>query len=171
MAKKPKSTSAHGTGARGEAQFGQGIKIIAHNRKASFLYSLSEKFEAGLVLMGSEVKSLRDGRANLSDSYIDTRRGELHLFNAHISPYPAANRFNHEPLRPRKLLLNHHEIEKITARMRERGFTVVPTKMYFKKGRAKCEIALAKGKKLHDKRESIRRKEQERVISRAVKSR
>ena len=159
---------------RGPADGGakpQGIKIIAQNRKASFLYTLSEKFEAGLVLMGSEVKSLRDGKANLSDSYVDTRRGELHLLNAHISPYPAANRFNHEPLRPRKLLLNLHEIEKIRTRMRERGFTVVPTKMYFKNGRAKCEIALAKGKKLHDKRESIRRKEQDRVISRTLRHR
>ena len=148
---------------------GEGHKIITNNRKASFLYTLSEKFEAGMVLVGSEVKSLRDGRANLSDSYVDTRHGELYLFNAHISPYTAANLFNHEPLRPRKLLLHAQEVEKLLGRMRERGFTVVPTRMYFKNGRAKCEIALAKGKKLHDKRESIKRKEQERVISRTLR--
>ncbi len=149
----------------------QGTKLITANRKAAFLYSLLEKFEAGMVLVGSEVKSLRDGKVNLGDSYVDDRRGELYLLNAHISPYPAANRFNHEPLRPRKLLLTAHEIDKIAAKMKERGLTLIPTKMYFKNGLAKCEIALAKGKKLHDKRESIKRKEQNRVISRVLKSR
>ncbi len=146
-------------------------KLIASNRKASFLYHLGEKFEAGLVLVGSEVKSLRDGKANLSDGYVDTRHGELHLFNTHIAPYAAANRFNHEPLRPRKLLLKAQEIEKIQGKMKERGFTLIPTRMYFKRGLAKCEIALAKGKKLHDKRESIRRKEQDRLIDRTLRSR
>lgn len=160
MAKKSKPNDSAATG----------LKVITVNRRASFLFTLFEKFEAGLMLTGSEVKSLRDGHANLSDGYVDQRHDELYLLNAHISPYPAANRFNHEPLRPRKLLLHQQEIGKILGKMKERGFTVVPTRMYFKKGRAKCEIALAKGKKLHDKRESIKRKEQDRIVSRSLRN-
>lgn len=146
-----------------------GIKIIAENRKAGFHYQFLEKFEAGMVLQGSEVKSLRDGKANLGDAYAVFKGGELWLYKCHISPYPPAAGLNHEPLRERKLLLNRNEIDKLLGKLEEKGLTLVPTKLYFKESRAKVELALAKGKKLFDKRESIKKKETRRTISRAMK--
>lgn len=146
-----------------------GIKIIIDNKKASFEYHFLEKFEAGIVLTGSEVKSLRDGKANLGDSYAHFKNGELFLLHCHISPYAPAAGLNHEPLRPRKLLLHAKQIEKLFGQLREKGLTLVPTKVYFKEGRVKVELALAKGKKLFDKRESIKRKEARRTMGRAMK--
>lgn len=146
------------------------MKIVADNRKAGFHYHLLEKFEAGMVLQGSEVKSLRGGRANLGDAYAMIKNGEVYLLNCHISLYPPAARQNHDPLRTRKLLLNEREIEKLTGKLQERGLTLVATKIYFNAaGHAKIELALAKGKKLFDKRESIKKKESRRTISRAMK--
>lgn len=148
-----------------------GEKLITDNRKAGFRYFFLERFEAGIMLQGSEVKSLRDGKVNLGDSYVTYHNGELFLINCHISPYPPASHLNHEPLRSRKLLLHDKEIEHLMGKMRERGLTLIPTKLYFKKGRAKCEIALAKGKKLHDQREELRKKTHLREIERAMKKR
>lgn len=122
-----------------------------------------------MVLTGSEVKSLRDGKANLSDGYVIHKNGELYLINAHISPYAPANRFNHEPLRTRKLLLHMEELERLMGKMKERGLTLIPTKIYFKRGRAKCEIALAKGKKTADRREDLKKKTHQREIERALR--
>jgi len=144
-------------------------KIITTNRKASFNYHLTERFEAGLSLVGSEVKSLRAGGANLSDSYAVIKGGEVWLIGAHISPYEAASYTGHQPKRDRKLLLHKREIVKLTVKMNERGFTLVPTKMYFKGGKAKIELALAKGKKSFDKRESIKKREVNREIARGIK--
>jgi len=123
------------------------------------------------VLLGSEVKSLREGKANLVDSYAQIRRGEVLLMHAHISPYAGANQFNHEPTRTRKLLLHGREIERLTGKTKERGFTLIPLKLYFKNGRAKVELGLARGKKLYDKRETLRRKIAEREVERSIKSR
>jgi len=144
-------------------------KLITKNRKALFNYELLEHFEAGLVLSGTEVKSLRSGRANLGDSYVVPRGEELFLVNCHISPYEPASRMNHEPLRSRKLLLQRAEINKILGRVRERGLALIPIRLYFKAGRAKVEIALAKGKKLFDKREDLRKKDHRREMERALK--
>lgn len=148
---------------------GSGIKIVATNRQAGFRYEILEHFEAGLVLQGSEVKSLRDGHANLGDSHIMHNRNELFVLNLHISPYPAANRFNHDPMRTRKLLLKENEIMHIIGRMKERGLAVIPTKIYFKKGRAKCEIAIVRGKKTIDRREDLKKKTHQREIERALR--
>ncbi len=123
------------------------------------------------MLVGSEVKSLRDGKANLVDSYARIQKGEAFLLNTHISPYPGANQFNHEPTRTRKLLLHEREIERLTGKTKERGFTLVPLKIYFKNGRAKVELGLARGKKLYDKRETLRRKVAQREVERSLKSR
>lgn len=146
------------------------MKVVVQNRKATFNYHLLEKFEAGMVLQGSEVKSLRDGRANLGDAYAVIKNGGIFLLNCHISPYPPAARQNHEPLRTRKLLLHQREIEKLTGKLQEKGLTLIPTKIYFnKEGRAKIELALAQGKKLFDKREDLKKAESRRAISRAMK--
>jgi SsrA-binding protein len=150
---------------------GAGEQSICVNRKARHNYFIEETHEAGLVLVGSEVKSLRDGKANLSDSYARIHKGEAVLINAHISPYPGANQFNHEPTRTRKLLLHHREIDRLTGKTKERGFTLIPLRMYFKKGRAKVELGLARGKKLYDKRETLRRKVAQREVERSLKSR
>lgn len=132
------------------------IKMIADNRKARFNFELLERAEAGIVLTGTEVKSLRDGKLNLGDSYcVIERPGEVFLVDAHISPYMPGNRFNVDPLRRRKLLLHKREIQKLNVKVKEKGLTLIPTRVYFKQGRVKVEIALARGKKLHDKRESI----------------
>lgn len=147
----------------------EGIKIITTNRKAHFNYEIVEKVEAGLVLQGTEVKALRDAQANLSDSYVHFRNNEAFLLNCHISPYPNAGPFNHEPLRQRKLLLNHSEIEKLESSIQEKGFTIIPLKMYFKNGRAKVELGIGRGKKLYDKRETVKRREQDREMSKAIK--
>jgi len=147
----------------------ESIKIVCTNRQANFRYELLEKYEAGMVLVGSEVKSLRDAKANIGDAYVIHKGNELVLINAHISPYPPANRFNHEPLRARKLLLHREQLERLMGKMRERGLTLIPTKIYFKGGKAKCEIALAKGKKTIDRREELRKKTHQREIERAVR--
>ena len=148
-----------------------GEKIVCVNRQARHNYLIDETFEAGLVLLGSEVKSLRDGKAHLTDSYARIQKGEAFLVNAHISPYSGANQFNHEPTRLRKLLLHAREIERLTGKTKERGLTLVPLKMYFKNGRAKVQLGLARGKKLYDKRETLRRKVADREVERSLKSR
>ncbi len=149
----------------------EGVKVIARNRKASHDYYLEDNFEAGLVLMGSEIKSVRANRVSLADGFVQERGGELWLMNIHIAVYEQASIFGHsDPLRPRKLLLRRKEIAEIISRMRERGYTVVPTMIYLQKGRAKVEIALAKGKKLYDKRDSISKRDAERQIRRALKN-
>ncbi len=135
-----------------------GVKIAATNRHAYHLYDLLEHYECGVVLTGTEVKAIREGKVNLKDAYAMIRSGEAWLLNVHISPYSHGNRANHEPTRTRKLLLNKSEIRKLVGKTTERGLTLVPTKCYFKDGRVKFEIALAKGRKLHDKREAIARK-------------
>ena len=148
-----------------------GIKIIADNRKARFDYEIIEKWEAGLVLTGSEVKSIRNGAVNLKDSYVAFRSGEAFLQNAHISEYKAGSHNNHSPERLRKLLLHRKEIHKLMGQAREKNLSCVPLKLYFKKGRIKVEIALARGKKKYDKRESIKKKEFDRQRARALKKR
>ena len=130
-----------------------GLKIISNNRKARFNYFFKEFFEAGIVLMGSEVKSLRDGKANISESYAFDVGGEIFLKNSHIPSYKESSYNNHDPKRNRKLLLNKREINKLLGRVNREGFTLIPTKLYFKKGKAKVEIAVAKGKKQYDKRQ------------------
>src|ERR1041384_3347641 len=148
-----------------------GEQVVFVNRQARHNYFIDETYEAGLVLVGSEVKSLRDGKANLVDSYGQIRHGEAFLINAHISPYAGANQFNHEPTRTRKLLLHAREIERLTGKTKERGLTLIPLKLYFKDGRAKVELGLARGKKLYDKRDTLRRKVAEREVERSLKSR
>ena len=149
----------------------QNIKIVADNRKASFLYEILEKYEAGISLFGPEIKSIKSGKVNLSDGYVVIKNGEALLLNVHISPYEKAFRENKDPLRTRVLLLHKHEILRILGKTKEKNLTVVPLKMYLKAGRAKLEIALVKGKKLYDKRASIKEKEQKREVERAVKNR
>ena len=144
---------------------------IAVNRRARHDYFIEETYEAGLVLVGSEVKSLRAGKANLKDSYARVDRGEAWLFNVHISPYNPASQFGHEPTRKRKLLLHAREIERLLGKVKERGLTLIPLRLYFKDGRAKIELGLARGKKTHDKRDSIREREAHREIDRAIKTR
>jgi SsrA-binding protein len=146
-------------------------KNICVNRRAWHDYTIEETYEAGLILQGSEVKSLRDGKANLKDSHVRISKGEAVLFNAHISPYPAANRFNHEPTRTRKLLLHKREILRLTGKVAEKGMTVIPLRLYFKNGRVKAELALARGKKLYDKREALRKKDIRRELERSLKTR
>ena len=147
------------------------IKIICKNRKARFNFEVEDTFEAGIVLMGSEVKSLRAGKANLSDSYAKFRNGEVFLIDAHISPYEQSNRMNHEPLRERKLLLHKNEIKKLVGKVTERGYSLIPLKLYFKRGKAKVQLGLAKGKKTFDKREAMKKKDQRRELERLVKYR
>lgn len=149
----------------------EGIKIIAKNKKAFFDYHIEEKLEAGIVLAGSEVKSLRDGGASLSDSYAIVKGGEVFLLHAHIAPYPPAAGLNHEPKRARKLLLHKDQILKIEARLGQGGSTVVPLMLYFKRGKAKVELGLAIGKKKYDKRAAIKKRETEREVSKAIKRR
>jgi SsrA-binding protein len=146
-------------------------KIIATNRRARFEYEVLEHFEAGIALVGPEVKSLRAGKASLTDSYAVVRRGEVLLLNLHIAPYEAATRENPEPRRERKLLLHRAEIARVSGKVRERGFTLVPLQLYFRGGRAKVELGLVRGKRSHDKRETIRRREAERELARATRGR
>jgi SsrA-binding protein len=146
-------------------------KSICKNRKAHFQYSIEETVEAGLVLTGSEVKSLRGGGANLTDSYAQVQNGELFLHKAHIAPYTFAGRENHLPERVRKLLLHRREIHRLGGRLRERGLTLVPIEMYWKGARAKVELGLARGKKLHDKREAIANREAELRVRQATRRR
>ena len=144
---------------------------VATNRQASFRYNLLEKWEAGIQLQGSEVKSLREGGVQLKDSYAELRDGEVWLQNMHIAPYKPAARENHDPERPRKLLMHRREIERLIGKTAERGLTLVPTRVYFKGPRAKVELALARGKDLKDKRRSIKDREQKREIERALSER
>jgi SsrA-binding protein len=148
------------------------VKSIATNRKASFEYFLLERFEAGLALKGSEIKSVRAGQISLSEAYVrvDDARGAF-LMEAHIAPYVQANRFNHDPKRPRRLLLQKKEIREMWDAVRQKGVTIVPIRVYLKNGRAKLEIAIAKGKKLHDKREAIARRDAEHELSRETHDR
>lgn len=145
------------------------VKVVCENRKARHDYFILETFEAGMVLTGTEVKSLRAGRGNLKESYARVENGELWLYDMHISPYEQGNRFNHEPKRPRKLLMHKGEIMRLWGRTREKGLTLVPLRCYFKDGRAKVEIALAKGKKLYDRREEIAAREAKREVERALR--
>ncbi|MCB2224748.1 MAG: SsrA-binding protein SmpB [Actinobacteria bacterium] len=146
-------------------------RAIATNRRARFDYEVLDTYEAGMVLQGSEVKSLREGRANLKDSYAIVKDGEVFLIGCHISPYPFARGGGHEPERTRKLLLHRHEIERIRAQIEERGRTVIPIRMYFKDGKAKLEIGVAKGKDRYDKRETLKRKQADREMERAMRYR
>jgi len=143
-------------------------KLIAENRRARYDYNLSDRYEAGIVLTGTEVKSLREGRASLQQAYADVRDMEVWLIGAHISEYAQGNVNNHDPDRDRKLLLHRKEIESLIGKVRERGFTLVPTRMYFKGGKAKVELALAKGKERFDKRRDIAKRESDRQIERAL---
>jgi SsrA-binding protein len=147
-----------------------GGRDITVNRRARHDFHIEENFEAGLVLTGSEVKSLRAGKVQLKDSYGRIERGEVWLFNAHISPYAASAQFGHEPTRSRKLLLNRREIEHLIGKVKERGLTLIPLRMYFKDGRAKVELGLARGKKLYDKREATKEREVKREMDRAMKA-
>lgn len=144
-----------------------GRKVVATNRQARFNYEILDTFEAGMALLGSEVKSLRAGQAQLKDSYADIRGGEVWLESAHISPYKFAEDGGHDPERPRKLLMHRREIDRLFGRIREEGLTLVPTQIYFTDGKAKIELALAKGKKQHDKRQSIVERQQKREMDRA----
>jgi SsrA-binding protein len=141
-------------------------RVSISNRRARFEYEILDSYEAGIVLKGSDVKSLRAGKANLQDSYAVVKNGEVWLVNMHISPYEQANQFNHDPVRTRKLLLNKSEIAKLHNTTNVKGLTLVPLKMYFKKGNAKVELGIARGKKLHDKRESIKERDVEREMRR-----
>jgi SsrA-binding protein len=144
---------------------------VATNRQAGFRYHLLEKFEAGMVLQGSEVKAMREGSVQLKDAYAEVRDGEVWLRNMHIAPYKPAARENHDPDRPRKLLLHRREIERLIGKTAERGLTLVPTRVYFSGPRAKVELALARGKEMHDKRRSIKERETRREIDRAMSER
>ena len=144
---------------------------VARNKPASYRYHLLERWEAGLVLQGSEVKSLRDGKAVLKDGYASVRDGEVWLHNVHIPPYAPATRDNHEPERPRKLLMHRREIERLIGKTREKGLTLVPTRLYFKGPRAKVELALARGKDVGDKRQAIKEREMKREMERAIRRR
>jgi SsrA-binding protein len=144
---------------------------VATNRQARFRYELLERWETGIALQGSEVKSLRDGKANLKDAYALVRDGEIWLHNAHIAPYAPAAGDGHEPERPRKLLMHKEEIERLIGKTQERGLTLVPTRIYFSGSRAKVELALARGKEQRDKRETIREREQSREMERALRYR
>lgn len=148
-----------------------GEKLIASNKKAFHDYFVLQKVEAGLVLQGTEVKSLRDGRANLKDAYVIFKNGEAFLFGAHVSPYSHGNRENHEPERTRKLLLHGREIEKLRSQTVEKGLSIVPLRLYFKGGKVKVEIAVVKGKKQYDKRDTERAREADREAAVAMKAR
>ena len=146
-----------------------GLKIICLNRKASFNYFFEDIFEAGIVLKGSEIKSVRDGKVNIAESYAVEKGGEIVLINSHISPYKQASYSNHNPTDDRKLLLNKKEINKLIGKMQRDGFTLVPTKMYFKRGKAKIELAVAKGKKQYDKRAVKKKRDWDRDKSRYIR--
>jgi SsrA-binding protein len=145
------------------------IKIIAQNRKARYDYFIEDELEAGLVLKGTEVKSLRLGKANLKDAYARVKDGEVYVYQMHIGPYPFAYYDNHDPLRPRKLLLHKREIKRLYSKANEKGFTLVPLKIYFKDGKVKITVALVRGKRKYDKREAIRRRDEKREMDRARK--
>jgi SsrA-binding protein len=146
------------------------MRLIAKNKKAYFNYEILESYEAGIALVGSEVKSIREGRISLKESYAEIKGGEVFLVNCHISPYEASSRFNHDPLRERKLLLHRKEIKRLTGKTQERGLTLVPTKVFMSdKGKVKVEIALAKGKRAYQKREAIRERDRDREMQAELK--
>ncbi len=147
------------------------IKVVSTNRKAKFEYFLIETFEAGVALQGSEIKSIRAGQVSLTEAYVQIDGKEAWLMSAHVSPYEQANRFNHDPLRPRKLLLHKKEIRQLWDSVRQKGMTIIPTRVYLKDGRAKVEIALARGKKSYDKREAIAKRDRERDSAREMRIR
>jgi SsrA-binding protein len=147
------------------------MKIISQNRKAYHDYHIEDTLEAGIALSGTEVKSLRDGRANLKDSYVIVKGGEAYLLNCHISPYSHGNIMNHEPLRTRKLLLHRKEIDRLRGKIEAKGYTLIPLKLYFKGSFAKVEIGLARGKKFFEKRDTIKEREARREIEKAIKTR
>lgn len=153
------------------ADSSDGYKIVADNRQARFQYEVLETYEAGIELRGTEVKSIRQGKANLRDGYALIRNGEAWLHNVHISPHSTTNQvFNHDPRRTRKLLLHAQEIRKLIGQVEQKGLTIVPLKMYLKRGWVKMTIALVRGKKLHDKREDLKRRQSDREIERAIKN-
>lgn len=147
------------------------IKTVVENRKARHDFFIEEALECGIALQGTEVKSCRLGKVNLQDAHARVENGDVMLYNVHISPYEQGNRFNHEPKRPRRLLLHKHEILRLFGKVREKGLTLVPLRLYFKNGRLKVELALARGKKLYDKREDIIAREHKRAIDRAMRGR
>ncbi len=147
------------------------MKLVCQNRKAYHDYQIEETVEAGIALLGTEVKSLRDGKANLKDSYVLIKDGEAFLLNCHISPYSHGNILNHDPLRTRKLLMHREEIDKLSGKASTKGYTLIPLKIYFKDSFAKVEIGVAKGKRLFEKRETIKEREAKREIERALKNR
>ena len=148
-----------------------GVKYIAENRKARHDYFIHETYEAGIALTGTEVKSLRQGKANLKDSFCRIEHGELLLLGMHISPYEQGNRFNHDPLRTRRLLMHKYEILKLFGKTKEKGYSLIPLNLYFKKGKVKVTVALVSGKKLYDKRQALAEKEAKRDIERRMKER
>ena len=150
-------------------QKSEGKKIIAKNKRARFEYEILETFEAGLQLKGTEIKSVRANKVSLQRSYVQARDGELYLVEAHIAEYEHGNRDNHEPTRPRKLLLHRKEINKILDQLQQKGLSCVPTMLYLKNGRAKLEIALGRGKKLHDKRQTMAKRDSQRQVERALR--
>ena len=146
------------------------MRLIAKTKKATFNYEILETYEAGIALVGSEVKSIREGRISIKESYAEIKEGEVFLVNCHISPYEASSRFNHDPLRERKLLLHRREIKRLTGKTQERGLTLVPTKVFISdKGKVKVEIALAKGKRAYQKREAIRERDRDREMQAELK--
>jgi len=145
------------------------VKVVATNRKATHDYFIEDSYEAGIALTGTEIKSVRASRVNLRDGYVQIRNGEAWLLNVHISPYDFGNRENHEPRRERKLLLHHQEIRKLQSKVAERGWTIVPLRMYLKEGRAKVEIALVRGKRLYDKRDAVAERDMDRELRRAAR--
>ena len=149
----------------------EGIKVVAENRKAFHDYHIEDRVEAGIILTGTEIKSIRNGRVNLKDSYARLDNGEVWVHQMHISPYEQGNRYNHDPLRPRKLLLHRAEINKLIGKIQQQGLTLIPIKMYLKKGMAKVELAVGQGKKNYDKRQALAEREGKRDIERALRDR
>lgn len=166
MAKKKSTKETKAAPPRGD-----GERLVAENRKARYNYELFDRYEAGLVLQGTEVKAAREGRVNLKDAYATHRDGELYLMQCHFSPYSHASYDNHEPLRPRKLLLHRREIRRLIGKIAERGLTLVPIRIYFKRGHLKVELALGRGKKRHDRRAAARERDMERDVQAALKER
>ncbi|MDK2822034.1 MAG: SsrA-binding protein [Clostridia bacterium] len=151
---------------------GRQVKIVTDNRRARHEYDIKETFEAGIALTGTEVKSLRTGKANITDSYARVENGEVILYEMHVSPYEKGNRFNHEPRRPRRLLMHKYEIRRLYGKVREKGLTLIPLKVYFnERGKAKVELALVKGKRLYDKRQDIAARDAQREIAKAFRER
>jgi SsrA-binding protein len=153
----------------GKKSDSEGVKIVAQNRTASYNYTLLDKYEAGMVLVGTEVKALREGKGTLREAYADVKTGEVWLNNLHIPEYQPGGYRNHSPLRRRKLLLHSREIDKLIIATQQKGMTIVPLRIYFRDGMAKCELAIGKGKKFHDRRESERRKEAKREADEAIR--